>query len=78
MPSQNAAKKVKTTKGAGGKTVVNYVKPNGQSVQAEVTGGTHPNLNLKLTNPHPKSVTVKTGVAKRTAMNQTNVWYSYL
>lgn len=68
-------------KGTQGRTTVMYVTTRGREFPAEVTGGTWPNLNLRVRGLAPrgaKTATVKTAVAQRTAMAQSNVWYSAL
>lgn len=77
MPSSVLAKNLAIPKGAQGKSVVAWVDARGKSLTAEVTGGTYPNLNLRVRGL-PKASQNKTAVAKRTAMTQTNVWYYYL
>ena len=53
---------------------VSYVLPRGRPVDAVVTGGSGTTLNLRV--PSLKGAErIKTGVAKRTALNQTDVWY---
>ncbi len=77
MPSGVLAKNIALPKGAQGKTVVGWVDARGKTLSAEVTGGTYPNLNLRVRGL-PVASASKAAVAKRTAMTQTNVWYSYL
>lgn len=61
-------------KRTGGRQTVNYVDEKGRTRDAVVTGGTGDSLNLRIAGGGGASV-VLTGVAKRTAINQTNVWY---
>lgn len=66
-------------KTAGGRRTVTYVGSRGREYPAEVIGGTFPNLNLRVRGLVPRGARageLKTAVAKRTAMNQTNVWYT--
>ncbi len=61
-------------KRTGGRETVNYVHVDGSEMDAVVTGGTGTSLNLFVP-VLPKAVRRKTGIAKRTARTQTNVWH---
>jgi hypothetical protein len=59
---------------SSGRQAVSYRHVDGSVMDAVVEGGTGTSLNLWV--PHlPKANQHKTGVAKRTARAQTNVWW---
>lgn len=59
---------------AGGRRSVQYVDIKGRTHDAIVTGGSGANLDLRV--PHlPAASRLKTAVAKRTTLAQTNVWF---
>lgn len=65
----------KTTPRSSGRQTVSYRHTDGTFHDAIVTGGTGASLNLRVPSL-PKVARDKTGVAKMTARNQTNVWVS--
>lgn len=65
----------KVTTRTGGRHTVMYRNVDGGTMDAVVTGGSGTSLNLYV--PHlPKANQNKTGIAKATARNQTNVWFA--
>lgn len=69
MPTPNLSA---TKASRGMHRMVNYVDQKGQTQLAEVVGGGTIFLVLKLRH---KKAAPEFGCAKRTALNQTNVWY---
>lgn len=70
MPRPNYS----TGKTTGNHRTVNYTDIKGRNRTAEVTGGSGTSLNLRV--PHiTKANSIKTGIAKRTTLAQTNVWW---
>lgn len=74
MPRPNlSAGKATLNHGLGARTVT-YVNVDGVPMDAKVVGGSGASLNLRVQGL-PAASRNKTGIAKRTAFGQTNVWY---
>lgn len=71
MPRQNMS----TTKTGEANRTVHYINVKGVSMLAKVTGGSGTSLNLRVGSNYPPASREKTGIAKRTSLTQTNVWY---
>ena len=74
----NANRHLSVTKAAGGNPsghrTVNYTDARGRTRLAKVVGGSGTTLNLRIPQ-YPQANRALTGITKRTAVNQTNVWW---
>lgn len=64
----------KTAGAGGGRRTVTYVNARGISKDALVTGGSGTSLNLRVQELGGANK-IKTGIARRTALGQTDVWF---